>query len=56
MNTIVSTTKTHNWGYVNMKFIAGIILAAAGTAMVMKYKPAPPVQASPAGTPRCRGI
>ncbi len=51
VNTLVSTTKEHNWGYVNMKFIAGMILAAAGTAMVMKYKPAPPVQTSPAGAP-----
>ncbi len=49
VNTLVSTTKEGNWGYVNMKFIAGIVLAAAGTAMVMKFKPTPPVQAAPAG-------
>jgi len=55
VNTLVSTTKEGNWGYVNMKFIAGIVLAAAGTAMVMKYKPAPPVQASPAGAPGTAG-
>jgi len=42
VNTLVSTTKEGNWGYVNWKFIAGIILAAAGTAMVMKFKPTPP--------------
>lgn len=42
VNTLVSTTKEGNWGYVNWKFVAGIVLAAAGTAMVMKFKPAPP--------------
>ena len=42
VNTLVSTTKEGNWAYVNWKFVAGIILAAAGTAMVMKFKPAPP--------------
>jgi len=51
VNTLVSTTKEGNWGYVNWKFIAGIILAAAGTAMVMKFKPSPPAGPVPAGTP-----
>lgn len=55
VNTLVSTTKEGNWGYVNIQFIAGIILAAAGTAMVMKFKPAPPVQAAPAGAPAVPG-
>jgi hypothetical protein len=41
VNTLVSTTKEGNWGYVNWKFILGMILAAAGTAMVMKFKPTP---------------
>lgn len=42
VNTIVSTTKAGNWEHVNWKFVAGIVLAAVGTAMVMKFKPAPP--------------
>lgn len=42
VNTLVSTTKEGNWAYVNWKFVAGIALAAAGTAMVMKFKPTPP--------------
>ena len=41
VNTLVSTTKEGNWGYVNWKFILGMVLAAAGTAMVMKFKPVP---------------
>ena len=48
VNTLVSTTKEGNWGYVNWKFIAGIVLAAAGTAMVMKFKPSPPATPVPA--------
>ena len=48
VNTLVSTTKEGNWGYVNWKFIAGIVLAAAGTAMVMKFKPSPPAAPTPA--------
>ncbi len=51
VNTIVSTTKEGNWGYVNWKFIAGIVLAAAGTAMVMKFKPAPPPDPAAATIP-----
>ena len=51
VNTLVSTTKADNWTYVNWKFITGIVLAAAGTAMVMKFKPAPPVQVAPAAAP-----
>lgn len=50
VNTLVSTTKAGYWGYVNWKFVAGIILAAAGTAMVMKFKPAPPQTKSAAVT------
>lgn len=41
VNTLVSTTKQGAWGYVNWKFIAGIILAISGMAMAMKYKPSP---------------
>jgi hypothetical protein len=50
VNTLVSTTKEGNWAYVNWKFVAGIILAAAGTAMVMKFKPTPPQTQSSAVT------
>ena len=51
VNTLVSTTKEGNWGYVNWKFIAGIALAAGGTAMVMKFKPTPPAVVIPAVAP-----
>ena len=51
VNTLVSTTKEGNWQYVNWKFVAGILLAAAGTAMVMKFKPAPPLAAAVMGAP-----
>lgn len=52
VNTIVSTTKEGNWGNANWKFFCGMILAAAGTAMVMKFKPAPPEgAATPAPAP-----
>jgi drug/metabolite transporter (DMT)-like permease len=51
VNTLVSTTKEGNWEFVNWKFVAGIILAAAGTAMVMKYKPAPPENAASLSAP-----
>ena len=51
VNTLVSTTKEGNWEFVNWKFVAGILLAAAGTAMVMKYKPAPPEKAASFAAP-----
>jgi drug/metabolite transporter (DMT)-like permease len=51
VNTLVSTTKEDLWAYVNWKFVAGILLAAAGTAMVMKFKPAPPPQAAALSAP-----
>lgn len=41
VNTIISTTKEGNWPYANWKFFVGILMAAAGTAMVMKFKPTP---------------
>ncbi len=48
VNTIISTTKEGNWGHVNWKFVAGVILAMVGTAMVMRFKPAPPGAPTPA--------
>jgi drug/metabolite transporter (DMT)-like permease len=51
VNTLVSTTKEDLWQHVNWKFIAGIVLAAAGTAMVMKFKPAPPQKAAAVSAP-----
>jgi uncharacterized membrane protein YeaQ/YmgE (transglycosylase-associated protein family) len=48
VNTLVSTTKEGNWPYAGVKFFIGIALAAAGTAMVMKYKPTPPAKSAPA--------
>lgn len=51
VNAIVSTTKEGNWPYANWKFFAGMVLAAAGTAMVMEFKPAPPkASTAPAGS------
>lgn len=51
VNTLVSTTKEGNWSYVNWKFILGMILAAAGTAMVMKFKPVPDAPATAPAAP-----
>lgn len=51
INVIVSTTKEGNWSYAGWKFFVGIILAAAGTAMVMEFKPVPPKADAPMVTP-----
>lgn len=52
VNAIVSITKDGVWGQTPWQFYAGIILAAAGVAMVMQYRPlaAPggPAKAAPA--------
>ena len=42
-------TKEGNWAYVNWRFVAGIVLAVVGTAMVMRFKPAPPAPAAAPG-------
>jgi drug/metabolite transporter (DMT)-like permease len=55
VNTLVATAKEDYWQYVNWKFVAGILLAAAGTAMVMKYKPAPPENAASFNAPAIPG-
>jgi uncharacterized membrane protein YeaQ/YmgE (transglycosylase-associated protein family) len=52
VNAIVSITKDDVWGKTPWQFFVGIILAAAGVAMVMKFRPlaAPggPSKAAPA--------
>jgi len=47
VNAIVALTKDSLWGYTPWQFYAGILLAAAGVAMVMKFRPlsAPPTPA-----------
>lgn len=48
VNAIVSITKDKVWGETPWQFYAGILLAAAGVAMVMKFRPlghaAPPAK------------
>jgi uncharacterized membrane protein YeaQ/YmgE (transglycosylase-associated protein family) len=48
VNAVVSITKDGVWGQTHWQFYAGIILAAAGVAMVMQYRPL----AAPAGAPK----
>ena len=48
VNAVVSITKDGVWGQTHWQFYAGIILAAAGVAMVMQYRPL----ATPAGAPK----
>ncbi len=45
VNAIVALTKDGLWGYTPWQFYAGILLASAGVALVMNYRPtgAPPV-------------
>ena len=42
VNALVSTTKEGNWQYANWKFFLGMVMAAAGTYMVMEFKPTAP--------------
>lgn len=57
VNALVSITKDGVWGKTPWQFYVGILLAAAGVAMVMQYRPlgAPPAKpaaaAAPAGAP-----
>ena len=39
VNAIVALTKDGLWGYTPWQFYAGILLASAGVAMVMKFRP-----------------
>ena len=48
VNAIVALTKDGLWGYTPWQFYAGILLASAGVAMVMKYRPL----GAPAGPPK----
>jgi hypothetical protein len=59
VNSVVATTKDHNWGQVRWPFVVGIILAAMGGALVTLYKPeskphAPAASAVHAQTPSGR--
>jgi uncharacterized membrane protein YeaQ/YmgE (transglycosylase-associated protein family) len=49
VNAIVSITKDDVWGMTQWQFYAGILLASAGVAMVMQYRPlaASPAKAAP---------
>ena len=40
VNSVVATTKDHNWSNVRWPFMLGIVLAAAGGYLVTRYKPA----------------
>ncbi len=54
VNAIVSVTKDQVWGETRWPFYMGMLLAAAGVAMVMKYRPlghAGPPKASAAAAP-----
>ena len=48
VNAIVSITRDGVWGQTHWQFYAGILLAAAGVAMVMKFRPL----GGPAGPPK----
>ena len=53
VNSVVATTKDHNWSNIQWQFLLGIVLAAAGGCLVTLYKPAskphgPPPAVSPA--------
>jgi len=55
VNSVVATTKDHNWSNVRWPFLLGIVLAAAGGCLVTLYKPAskphgPPPAGAPAAT------
>jgi hypothetical protein len=39
VNSVVATTKDHNWSNVRWPFVVGIVLAAFGAALVTLYKP-----------------
>jgi uncharacterized membrane protein YeaQ/YmgE (transglycosylase-associated protein family) len=39
VNSVVATTKDHNWSNVRWPFVLGIVLAALGGALVTLYKP-----------------
>jgi len=55
VNSVVATTKDHNWSNVRWPFLLGIVLAAAGGSLVTLYKPASkphgPAAASAPSTP-----
>jgi uncharacterized membrane protein YeaQ/YmgE (transglycosylase-associated protein family) len=56
VNSVVATTKDHNWSNVRWPFVLGIVLAALGGALVTLYKPeskphgptARPIETAPA--------
>src|SRR5262245_5489376 len=39
VNSVVATTKDHNWANVRWPFVLGIVMAALGGALVTLYKP-----------------
>lgn len=50
VNACIAITLDGGWGRVRWPFLAGILLAAAGAFMVLRFRP-PPVQHSPAPLP-----
>ena len=52
VNSVVATTKDHNWSNVRWQFMLGIVLAAVGGCLVTLYKPVskPHAAANPAST------
>ena len=47
VNALVAITLSNSWGRVQPAFLVGIIMAAIGAWMVVRYKPAPQVPTSP---------
>jgi uncharacterized membrane protein YeaQ/YmgE (transglycosylase-associated protein family) len=50
VNSVVATTKDHNWANVRWPFVLGIVLAALGGALVTLYKPESKPHEPTAGT------
>jgi hypothetical protein len=59
VNSVVATTKDHNWSNIRWPFVLGIVLAAAGGCLVTLYKPVSqphpaPAAAAPSSQPAPR--
>ncbi len=47
VNALVAITLSNSWGRVQPAFLVGILMAAIGAWMVVRYKPAPQIPTSP---------
>lgn len=56
VNAIVSIAKDSLWGRTPPLFYCGILLAGAGAAMVMKYRPMPTPAAKPGAKPAAAAV